>query len=239
MKEQSLDDSICPTPVLSNTEQVQPSPTKSPFRRLFSKTILPSSPSKTSLFPFGSLSSSTPSTAVKSSSNLLFGIHLFDYGTHSEIRFEQGVEPIIKEREFSTSTAYSIACTSITEKGITLTCKDDKGISLARSRTSLRGTEIKIINDSNKKIWLEEGDHSVKAQRIHADGILYQWATSTGLAILIDLQTRQKLARLEFNVLAKDKLIITTAGLGKIPWIIISAAQVWSEHSNTRDFRLN
>ncbi|WWD06197.1 hypothetical protein V865_004283 [Kwoniella europaea PYCC6329] len=207
------------------------SPQKSPLRRLFHRNILPISPSTTSTF--SSASTTRP-----------FEIHPFDYGSHSEIRFEPVIASpqtpshvLSNSMEESPITGYGIACTKMTEKEVVLTCKNDRGQQVASMKTSVRGTLIEIMGEEGNA-WLEEGNNSLGGRKIHLDGAIYQWAETTGLAMLVDLESRRKLAKLHFNVLARDKLMISEEGLDNLPLIIISAAKLWSEHNSERDFRL-
>ncbi|WWC97428.1 hypothetical protein V866_004308 [Kwoniella sp. B9012] len=197
------------------------SPQKSPLRRLFNRNILPISPSTTSTFSSASTTRS-------------FEIYLFDYGSHSEIRFEPVISsPQTPSRVLSNSmeespiTGYGIACTKMTEKEVVLTCKNDRGEKVASLKTSVKGTWIEIMGEEGDA-WLEEGDKGSGSQKVHLDGAIYQWAETTGLSILVDLETRRKIAKLHFNVLARDKLVISEEGLDKLPLIIVSAAKVSS-----------
>ncbi|WVQ64445.1 uncharacterized protein L199_002611 [Kwoniella botswanensis] len=207
------------------------SPQKSPLRRLFHRNILPISPSTTSTFSSASTTRS-------------YEICLFDYGSHSVIRFEPVISSpqtpshvLSNSMEESPITGYGIACSKKTEKEVVLTCKNDRGENVANLETSFRGTWIGIMGEEGNA-WLEEGDKGSVSQKLHLDGAIYQWAETTGLSILVDLETRRKIAKLHFNVLARDKLVISEEGLDKLPLIIVSAAKLWSEHNSERDFRL-
>ncbi|OCF60016.1 hypothetical protein L486_02689 [Kwoniella mangroviensis CBS 10435] len=197
------------------------SPQKSPLRRLFHRNILPISPSTTSTF--------SSASATRS-----YEIYLYDYGSHSEIRFEPVINSpqtpshvISNSMEESPNTGYRIACTKMTEKEVVLTCNNDRVEKVASLNFSVRGTWIKIMGEEGTA-WLEEGDKGSDSQKIHLDGAIYQWAETTGLAMLVDLETRRKIAKLHFNVIARDKLMISEEGFDKLPLIIVSAAKVRS-----------
>ena len=51
-------------------------------------------------------------------------------------------------------------------------------------------------------------------------------AESTGLAICVDLSTRQSLAKLHYKVLTRDRLVIQGEGLEQVPLLVITAAKV-------------
>ncbi|WWC57726.1 uncharacterized protein I303_100260 [Kwoniella dejecticola CBS 10117] len=213
-------------------------PSKSPLRRLFNRNILPSSPSSSSFF--GLRSPSSPSKSTSLSHTVTFDIHLYDYGNHSEIRFEPNIHsPKHKQYEgFSNHpwTGYNVSCTNMTERQVISSRKADDGDLVARLRTSARGTEIGMIGKKDAG-WIEEGDQS-GMKRLHFEGAVYQWTEAIGLAYLVNLENRRKIAKLHFNVLAKDKLVIVEGGLDILPVIFLSAAKLWAEHNSGRDLRL-
>ncbi|WVW81410.1 hypothetical protein I302_103403 [Kwoniella bestiolae CBS 10118] len=214
--DESTKESFKPTSLPLPATRRGSSPQKSPLRRLFSRNTLPISPSPSSTF----------GTAHN---NRTYDIHLFDYGTHSEIRFEPFMQSPRTPSYLPTMdwpiTGYGIVCTKMTEKEVVLCCKDDRGVVVATLKTSIRGTDIEV-SDWDETAWLEEGDKGSGCQKIHVDGAMYHWAEATGLAILVDLETRHKLAKLHFNVLARDRLTVSEEGLDVLPLIVVSAAKV-------------
>ncbi|WVF66668.1 hypothetical protein IAT40_001409 [Kwoniella sp. CBS 6097] len=266
----------------SRTGEVQDhrQPQKSPLRKLFNRSIhsLSLSPSSSSFFHFATSSSpcsprqqrqsqtqtQSPSSAPTKTASISYEIHLMDFPTHSELRFEplSKIAPVsdrlsptrsqIQAKSarspssamfpFATEQAqgYRIVCDVMNEKEVVLICADDRGSPMARLQTTARGSEIQVkgkLNEADERAVMDQKEGG--SQRIYAGDEVYNWTETTGLALLVNLDTRQSLAKIQYKMFAKDQLTLSGEGLECIPLIVLTAAKIWSEHHSERDFRLH
>ncbi|KAK4686845.1 hypothetical protein P7C73_g3276, partial [Tremellales sp. Uapishka_1] len=211
---------------------------RSPYRSL------PSTPVPRS--PFSLFRSSSPAAGSPSSPALVYDVHLDSSRGVSFVRQDPAGSGVFLELQpLDQATAhdgtFTVVCEVANKDLVVLVLLDGKGRRKAELTSTVRGTEIVLPGNPREK-----GDERVimahkegsSNHRLVTESATYNWTESTGLALCLDCATRKPLAKLQYKLFGRDRLVVQNEGGEVVPLMIITAARMWFDHQSGRDFRL-